>query len=201
MAKVHIVNVVVLDNPSPFFNPFQFEIVFECVEALQEDLEWKIIYVGSAESEEHDQILDTVYVGPVPEGRHMFVFQADPPDNKKIPVGDAVGVTVVLITCGYKGQEFVRVGYYVNNAYTDPELQENPPDTPIFEKLTRNILASQPRVTKFKIDWDDAKDTENIPPSDNTNAEGVPNSQSCPEPLKMALSMESSNSTSAMEVS
>ena len=38
-------------------------------------MEWKIIYVGSAESEEFDQVLDTVYVGPVPEGRHMFVFQ------------------------------------------------------------------------------------------------------------------------------
>lgn len=36
MAKVHIVNVVVLDNPSAFFNPFQFEITFECVEDLQE---------------------------------------------------------------------------------------------------------------------------------------------------------------------
>ena len=42
---------------------------------MPEDLEWKIIYVGSAESEEFDQVLDTVYVGPVPEGRHMFVFQ------------------------------------------------------------------------------------------------------------------------------
>jgi hypothetical protein len=39
------------------------------------DLEWKMIYVGSAESEEHDQILDTIYVGPIPEGKHMFVFQ------------------------------------------------------------------------------------------------------------------------------
>ena len=38
-------------------------------------MEWKIIYVGSAESEEYDQVLDTVYVGPVPEGRHKFVFQ------------------------------------------------------------------------------------------------------------------------------
>lgn len=34
-----------------------------------------MIYVGSAESEEYDQILDSVYVGPVPEGKHMFVFQ------------------------------------------------------------------------------------------------------------------------------
>lgn len=40
-----------------------------------EDLEWKIIYVGSAESEEYDQTLDSVLVGPVPAGRHMFVFQ------------------------------------------------------------------------------------------------------------------------------
>lgn len=31
--------------------------------------------MGSAESEEYDQVLDSVLVGPVPAGRHMFVFQ------------------------------------------------------------------------------------------------------------------------------
>lgn len=160
MAKVHVCNVVVLDNPSPFFNPFQFEITFECIEDLQEDLEWKIIYVGSAESEEYDQILDTVYVGPVPGGRHMFVFQADPPDPSKIPVADAVGVTVVLLTCSYRSQEFIRVGYYVNNDYVDPELRENQPAIPQFDKLQRNILATSPRVTRFKIDWDDVKNSD-----------------------------------------
>ncbi len=55
MAKVHVCNVIVLDNPSPFLNPFQFEITFECIEDLPEDLEWKIIYVCSAESEEFDR--------------------------------------------------------------------------------------------------------------------------------------------------
>lgn len=39
------------------------------------DLEWKIIYVGAAESEEFDQTLETILVGPVPGGRHKFVFQ------------------------------------------------------------------------------------------------------------------------------
>ena len=48
------------------------------------------------------QALDTVYVGPVPEGRHMFVFQADPPNPEKIPEADLVGVTVVLLTCSYR---------------------------------------------------------------------------------------------------
>lgn len=45
------------------------------ISAFVSDLEWKMIYVGSAESEEHDQVLDTIYVGPIPEGKHMFVFQ------------------------------------------------------------------------------------------------------------------------------
>nr|XP_002129912.1 histone chaperone ASF1A-like [Ciona intestinalis] len=178
MAKVQIIDVEVLDNPSNFFNPFQFQITFDCMENLRDDLEWKIIYVGSAESEACDQILDSVLVGPIPAGRHKFVFQADPPKPELIPVQDAVGVTVVIITCTYHGHEFVRVGYYVNNEYAEPELRETPPDKPDFNKLTRNILSSAPRVTRFKINWDDSAGTstadggqtyetleENIPPS------------------------------------
>ncbi|KAK2705652.1 histone chaperone asf1-like [Artemia franciscana] len=171
MAKVHVHNVVVLDNPSMFSSPFQFEITFECIEDLQEDLEWKIIYVGSAESEEYDQVLDTVFVGPVPEGRHMFVFQAPAPDTSKIPPQDAVGVTVVLLTCSYRDQEFLRVGYYVNNEYTDPELKENPPAVPEYDKLSRNILADKPRVTRFRIDWNVANSTKQSENNDlNTNS-------------------------------
>uniref|UniRef100_H2ZJV6 Uncharacterized protein n=1 Tax=Ciona savignyi TaxID=51511 RepID=H2ZJV6_CIOSA len=174
MAKVQIIDVEVLDNPSNFFNPFQFQITFDCMENLRDDLEWKIIYVGSAESEACDQVLDSVLVGPIPAGRHKFVFQADPPKPELIPVQDAVGVTVVIITCTYHGHEFVRVGYYVNNEYSEPELRETPPDKPDFHKLMRNILSSAPRVTRFKINWDDsggdggvdgAGTEENIPPS------------------------------------
>lgn len=68
----------------------------------------------------------------------------------------------MLLTCSYRGQEFVRVGYFVNNDYTDPELRENPPAKPLFDKLTRNILASKPRVTRFKINWDDSNGTDEI---------------------------------------
>ncbi|XP_016139810.1 histone chaperone asf1b-B-like [Sinocyclocheilus grahami] len=135
------------------------------------NLEWKIIYVGSAESEEYDQVLDSVLVGPVPAGRHMFVFQADAPNTGLIPESDAVGVTVVLITCTYRGQEFIRIGYYVNNEYTDPELRENPPVKPNYTQLQRNILASNPRVTRFHINWEATmekmEDSENVDPAPN----------------------------------
>ena len=39
------------------------------------DLEWKLIYVGNAESEAYDQVLDSVLVGPVYPGQYRFVFQ------------------------------------------------------------------------------------------------------------------------------
>jgi len=36
MAKVHVSNVVVLNNPCGFYTAFQFEITFECIEELKE---------------------------------------------------------------------------------------------------------------------------------------------------------------------
>jgi len=155
MSKVQINNVVVLNNPAMFKSPLQFEITFDCMENLEDDLEWKMTYVGSADSQSHDQVLDTIYVGPVPEGRHMFVFQADAPDHSKIPAKDIVGATVILVTCSYHGQEFIRVGYFVNNDYESEELKETPPEIPDISQIHRNIMAAEPRVTRFKINWGD----------------------------------------------
>ncbi|XP_018324790.1 histone chaperone asf1 [Agrilus planipennis] len=204
MAKVQLCNITVMDNPSPFLNPFQFEITFECIEELKEDLEWKMIYVGSAESEEHDQILDSVYVGPIPEGKHMFVFQADPPDVTRIPENDAIGVTVVLLTCCYKGQEFIRVGYFINNEYSDVELRENPPSPPQFDKVTRNILASEPRVTRFKINWEETTNQESSTTNNEINGTTslVTNeSTSANTSLNIHSFNENSNSMATMECS
>jgi hypothetical protein len=39
------------------------------------DIEWKLIYVGSAESTSHDQELDSCMVGPVPVGVNSFEFE------------------------------------------------------------------------------------------------------------------------------
>ncbi|XP_054980440.1 10 kDa heat shock protein, mitochondrial-like [Sorex araneus] len=67
-----------------------FEITIECIQDLSEDLEWKIIYVGSAESEEYNQVLDSVLVGSVPAVRDMLVFKADVPNPGLIPDEDAL---------------------------------------------------------------------------------------------------------------
>ena len=64
-------------------------------------------------------------------------------------------MTAILITCSYNGNEFFRVGYYVNVLYATDELNENPPNPPQIDQLGRLVMIDQPRVTNFPIEWDD----------------------------------------------
>ncbi|KAF2466811.1 histone deposition protein Asf1 [Lindgomyces ingoldianus] len=174
MSVVSLLGVEVKNNPAAFDAPYEFEITFECLEQLQKDLEWKLTYVGSATSSEYDQELDSVLVGPLPVGINKFVFRADPPDLSRIPNSEIIGVTVILLSCSYEDREFVRVGYYVNNEYTDEALQLEPPAKPIIEKVRRSILAEKPRVTRFAIKWDSEQDAPpEFPPDQPEADEGV----------------------------
>ncbi|EFQ31705.1 ASF1 like histone chaperone [Colletotrichum graminicola M1.001] len=154
MSIVSLLGVQVLNNPAKFTDKYEFEITFECLESLEKDLEWKLTYVGSATSDQYDQELDSLLVGPVPVGVNKFIFEADAPNTSRIPDADILGVTVILLTCAYDGREFVRVGYYVNNEYDSEELNAEPPSKPIIERVKRNVLAEKPRVTRFAIKWD-----------------------------------------------
>lgn len=118
------------------------------------DIEWKVIYVGSAEDETHDQELDAVLLPASNPGRFKFVLQVDSPKPSLIPPSDLIGVTIILLTCSYKDAEFVRVGYYVSNEYPTPELNETPPSTPMVDQIKRTIASHDPRVTKFPHKFD-----------------------------------------------
>lgn len=55
------------------------------------DIEWKLIYVGSAESSSYDQELDSCMVGPVPVGVNSFEFE----------VGTAFFFSLCFYLCGW----------------------------------------------------------------------------------------------------
>mmetsp|Transcript_35946 Transcript_35946/g.69824 ORF Transcript_35946/g.69824 Transcript_35946/m.69824 type:complete len:201 (+) Transcript_35946:104-706(+) len=174
MALVNVTNVEVQNNPAKFTDAFSFQITFDCIApGIKEELEWKLVYVGSADSADFDQTLDTVLVGPVAVGRSTFVFQAPAPDAKKIPKKDLMDVTIILLTCHYKEKEFIRVGYYVNNfCDNEPFRKQNTDEegkltkTPPIDMISRNIAADKPRVTRFDIPWDSVQ--QKIPMDDHS---------------------------------
>eukprot|EP01023_Acetabularia_acetabulum_P064850 TRINITY_DN8511_c0_g1_i10.p2 TRINITY_DN8511_c0_g1~~TRINITY_DN8511_c0_g1_i10.p2 ORF type:complete len:189 (-),score=20.35 TRINITY_DN8511_c0_g1_i10:32-547(-) len=154
MSAVNVTGIRVLENPAAFSDPLRFEIQYDCHQDLQDDLEWKILYIGSTESERYDQVLEDVCVGPVTSGTFKFQLEADAPDPNVIPQEELLGVTAILLMGLYKDKEFVRVGFIVNIEYNEEELQENPPETPQFHKLVRNILVNNPRITRFAVEFD-----------------------------------------------
>jgi len=162
MSLVQLSNIVCGANPTNFLTPFSFEITFECLPpGVKEELEWKLIYVGSSDDKKYDQELESVLVGPVTLGRNRFTFEAPAPNPELIPKKDLCEVTVLLLSCSYKEREFIRVGYYVSNDNSDvkavPEGEPKPVPTEInIAHVTRNILIDKPRVTRFQIPWDDA---------------------------------------------
>jgi histone chaperone ASF1 len=123
-------------------------------------------------------------------GVNKFVLQADAPDPSQLAQEDLLGVTVVLVTCSYREREFVRVGYYVNNEYVNPDAppppppptdgSEPPPPPPIpnpvpLEHIQRQILADKPRVTKFPISWGDEATSADTAQQNNNSMMAPPN--------------------------
>jgi hypothetical protein len=177
MTAVQITNIKVLNNPSFFLDSFQFEITFEANQQLEEDLEWRLTYVGCADSETHDQVLDSVLVGPVPVGIDRFVFEAPAPDPTKIPAADLLGVTVVLLECLYKDRIFVRVGYYVSN--------ENPDD---IQPIALGEKDGNSRTGEEYTDMMDVEELNSENDEDDGDDEGFNNGEAAKENVnQMAL--------------
>ena len=144
------------------------------------------MYVASAEDSGLDQTLEEVLVGPVPVGVNKFVLQADAADYKSIPENDILGVTVILITCSYKEQEFARVGYYVNNEYSEEfDAEVGPPKPLDMSKVHRTILADKPRVTRFPIDWGKGDKAQDPPIEMDNDEQGMEVDE--PENSEMAV--------------
>uniref|UniRef100_A0A8R1U6E2 Unc-85 n=1 Tax=Pristionchus pacificus TaxID=54126 RepID=A0A8R1U6E2_PRIPA len=173
-SRVNVCSVNILNNPSLFTDDFKLEITFEAYENLPHDLEWELVYVGSSTEKKHDQRLDSVEVGPTPEGRHKFVFEAVAADPSKIPSEDLIGVTALLLKVKYNAQEFLNLGWYVKVEYKDPELIENPPSTPVINKLSRTVLIDDLRVTTYPIKWDENQVEEYPPEVENPDEDLIP---------------------------
>jgi len=113
-----------------------------------------VVYVGSATNKGFDQELDSVLVGPVQQGISRFVLEVPHPDPQKIPSEDLLEVHAALLSGFYKDKEFVRVGYWVHNAYALPLAEgEAPPSRPSPNEMTRTV-SDQPIVTRWPIPWD-----------------------------------------------
>ena len=163
MASINILNIIPKNITCKFTEPFSFEVIFEVLSELKKEMEWKMIYIGSAEDKKYDQILETIEIdGPFHLGSMKFEFKGEAPDISKIPESEVLGVTAIILCCSYNNQEFFRCGYYLNNIYDNEEMNLNPPEKVDKNRIIRSLLADKPRITRFDIEWDNENNIEKV---------------------------------------
>ena len=78
-------------------------------------MEWKLIYVGSAEDETYDQLLESVLVGPVNVGNYRFVLQASIYPCYLLGFGVSIGHRInILIPVLVSGRFGVLIAHRIN---------------------------------------------------------------------------------------
>ncbi|CAD5209358.1 unnamed protein product [Bursaphelenchus okinawaensis] len=151
-AWIQLLSVVPLDTPCSLTAPVKLQITFEAYEDLPDPVEWEMMFAWDGDVK-HDQVLESVDVGPIKGGKHQFVFEANPPDYTKVPDEDLTDVAVLFLRVKYHDQLFSKVAFFVSHYYTDEELLKEPPVKPVLEKLERSIHLEDLRVTNIPIKW------------------------------------------------
>ncbi|CAD8139570.1 unnamed protein product [Paramecium octaurelia] len=155
MALINITNIVFDQDTALFNTPIQMQITFDVMRQLDEEIEWKLIYIGSPNSDKYDQVLEQFSMPPLQQGTMQFTLMSSGPNFELIPSKDDLfGASAIILSVKYRKQEFFRVGYYVYNTYLEPELIENDPPQVLIDRVYRQINTSAPRVTRINIDWE-----------------------------------------------
>ena len=147
-------------NPAKFSDVMNWRMRVEVLDKLTEPISVSIVWVGSANSNNYDQVLDEFDVGPFPVGTSEFNLACDAPIISRIPMDELLGVTVMYFIYSYKGNAFLRVGYYVQVAYIDDVLNANPPADIDLNMLGRCLAMTQPAITTIPIMWDEVASGE-----------------------------------------
>jgi len=115
MSMIKIIDIRHSGAETKASDPVRLSIDIQCQCALQEDMELKTLFVADGCNNAHDQVLDSVDIGPIQPGNMRFDLEIPPPDLTKMKSVQILDVTCIYISCLYKQQEFSRIGWYVRH--------------------------------------------------------------------------------------
>ena len=118
--QVNVTKIEVKNPQDSFLAPIKLNIFFEVKEELVEgkpprltlELEWKIVYVGSAENSAFDQVLEQFIMNKLSKGDMTFEISINHPDPTKIPASELTGASVIMVCAFYRNQEFFRFEFF-----------------------------------------------------------------------------------------
>jgi hypothetical protein len=152
MAQVHINNIVVDNNPAPVLAPLKFHVTFDCFTPLPGTFDWKIIYIGSPENSQFDQVVDSFDMDNLQAGIMQFTVDSAAPNFALVPPEEIVG--------------------------TPPAMQAPPRSS--FRSPTRSRSSSAAGTTCGTDTRRDSPSRSPVPPPSTSQTSGASSSQRVP---------------------
>ena len=75
MSLINVTNVIMKDGQAPFTDPVVVEISFDALQPLKNQLIWKVVYIGDANNDEHDQVLEDIEMPIEQTGPMRFTIE------------------------------------------------------------------------------------------------------------------------------
>jgi histone chaperone ASF1 len=154
---LRITNILLSDKSEPFLSPINLEIFYETFSTLQLPVTFKIIYIGSIESSQYDQILLSLEKPITHIGEEKLSLMAVSPNPDLIPtLEDLLGMSALMVSCSYNNQEFFRCSYYVRNDYiSEIDVNQIQQKNLICQNVFRCFFTAKPKIIINDIDWND----------------------------------------------
>lgn len=162
MGFIHVTNIHFSSSSDPVSSPFTVTIRLDCLRQLDEELEWRFVYVGDPEDSSHDQLLDFVVMDKIEYGPVEFDWEVPPPDYSKIPEENSVfDSSIIQIIALIRKTEFFRCSFLIAHDYESEELKTNPPERVDWTKLHRKIGTERPMMKIQEFPWEKIEKGEN----------------------------------------
>ena len=158
MGYLNITNIEFKEGSRRITDPLQLEVKFDCLKDIENEVEWRFIYVADPDADSKDQILDQIFMDKLEYGVNNFDWEVSPPDYSKLANPyDLFDTTIIMIVVLIEGREFFRCSYLLTHEYDSEEMRESPPDQIEWERLTRKIKTGNPVITIKEIAWEELK--------------------------------------------
>ena len=110
-------------NPALYTTPFQFRLAVDVLDDLREDMEVRVVWVGSCATLAADQTLTEDLIGPLGLGTTQCTIDVPAPQWARVPESHLLGETIISVVLLFREKEFCRASYIVNVEYVDDKPQ------------------------------------------------------------------------------
>lgn len=113
MGYFNITNIQFLQSTQGLTDSFNLKIKFECLRHINQEIQWKVLYVADSEDRACDQELDSIFMNDLAVGASEFDWVVPQPDYSKIPnPAEIFDSTLLMIIVSVKG--YFHYFFYYN---------------------------------------------------------------------------------------